>query len=147
MGALAANATTPPRHDPSTPRGEFTYGATGADEYYFGAIVCATSGLALVTNADGVATLGFHMDRKTITAATQPVKVCVLGVWWVAATDFADADSLMLGMAPTAGSDNPADLINTSAATPQTLGLCIHIDVTATSGWIDLSQRTQPSIL
>jgi hypothetical protein len=124
---------------------EFTYGATGADEYFVGSVTCAVSGLAILTNADAAFTLGFCMQRTTITGAAQPVKVHVGGVWWVAAADFADADTLMTLMAPTAASDNPADLINQAAGTPMALGLCIHIDVTATSGWIDLGQRGTPA--
>lgn len=141
MAALAANAATPPRRNPGSAKFEPSFKATGADEYYVGAIVCATSGKALVTNADGTATLGFTMQRKTVAAADEPIKVHVTGIWWVAAVDFADADSLMIGMSPLASSDNPADIVNTSAATPGQLGLVIHIDVTATSGWLDLGQR------
>lgn len=141
MAALSANATVVPRHDPGSAKFEASFKATGADEYYVGAIVCGTSGKALVTNADGTISLGFTLQRKTVLAADEPIKVNVLGVWWVAAADFADADSLMIGMSPLASSDNPADIVNTSAATPGQLGLVIHIDVTATSGWLDLGQR------
>lgn len=141
MAALAANAAIPPRHNPGSEKFEGTYKATGADEYYVGSVTCAVSGKAILTNADAASTLGFCMQRTTITAADQPVKVHVAGIWWVSAADFADADSLFTLFAPTAASDNPADIINQAAGTPGALGMCIHIDVTGASGWLDLGQR------
>lgn len=145
MAALAANATTPPRHNPGSDWFAPYYKATGADEYYLGAVTCAVSGKAILTNADAAVTLGFCLKRQTVTAADEPVRIAVAGIWWVSAADFADADTLLTLMAPTAASDNPADIINQAAGTPAALGLCIHIDVTGASGWIDLGQRAAPA--
>lgn len=144
MAALSANATTPPRPHPETFTGEFTFKATGADEYYNGAVVCGAAGKAILTNLDAHETLGFCLNRVTISAADEPVKVHVLGVWWVAAGGIADGDNFAL-FAPTAASDNPADLINQAAGTPGALGRLIHVDVTGTSGWLDLGQRSVPA--
>ena len=138
MAALSANAVTPPRHNPGSDSFVGTYKATGADEYYNGAVVCYVSPRAILTNADGVVTLGFHMGRTTITAADEPVKVHVAGIWWVAAAGMIDGDLGTL-MAPTAASDNPADIVDQAAGTPFSLGVLIHVDVTTTSGWIHLS--------
>lgn len=151
MGALSANAATPPRLNPGSEDFAPYYKATGADVYYLGGVVCEVAGKAILTNADGVTTLGFFMGNEvpppaaptlvgaplTITAADQPVQVHVTGIWWVAAAGCADATLGDL-MAPTAGSDNPADIIAQAAATPFALGYLIHVDVTGTSGWIKL---------
>ncbi len=137
MAALSANAVTPPLHSPGTAIFRGTYKATGADEYYDGAVVCEVAGKAILTNADGVTTLGIFRGRTTAAAADDPIRVHVKGVWWIASAGCTDA---ALGglMAPTAVSDNPADVIAQSSATPFALGVLIHVDATAVSGWVDL---------
>lgn len=141
MATLSANAATPPRRDPGSSKFEGTYKATGADEYYVGSIVCHVSGKAILTNADAAYTLGICMQRTTVTAADDPVKVHIAGIWWISCAQFADADLRLLA-APAAASDNPADLIIPgTGAVPGTLGMVVHIDVTGASGWLDLQQR------
>ena len=139
MAALSANAVTPPRHLAGSAKASFFYGSTGADEYYNGAVVCYVSPRAILTNADGVVTLGFHMGRTTTTANDDPVEVHVAGIWWVASAGCIDADVGTL-MAPTAASDNPADIVDQAAGTPLSLGVLVHVDVTGTSGSIDLGR-------
>lgn len=145
MAALSANAAIPPRRDPGSTKFEAHYKATGADEYYVGSVTCAASGKAILTNADAAKTLGFCMQRTTITAADQPVKVHVAGIWWVSAVAFADATGPTAILFPLAASDNPADLTASGATNPDALGMILHIDVTGASGWIDLGQRVIPA--
>ena len=144
MAALSADASPLPRSDPRVPALSFFYKATGADEYFRGAVVCETAGKALLTNLNAAETLGFSLGRVTVAAADEPVEVAIGGVWWVEATLLADA-ALITTVHPLAASDNPADLVVTAATNPGALGLLIHVDVTTTSGWIDLGQRSIPT--
>ena len=73
----------------------------------------------------------------TATAADDPVRVHVAGIWWVAAAGCTDANLGAL-MGPLVTSDNPADIKAQSASDPFGLGQLIHVDVTAASGWINL---------
>ena len=142
MAALSANVTEPPRHIQGGMA--LLYPANAADEFYIGAIVCAsaaaTVGFVVVDNADADTTLGIGLDRVTVTASGDLVEVWVKGVWWIAAAGFTDANFYAV-FAPTAASDNPADLILTAIGTPSSLGTLIHISTTAVDGYLDLDQR------
>lgn len=141
MAALSANAVIPPRHDPGSSKFEATYKAHAADEYFVGSITGATAGRASLLLADGEVTLGFCLQRTTITAQDQPVKVHIKGIWWVTCAQIADADLRLLA-APAAASDNMADLVVPgTGAIPGTLGMVVHVDVTGASGWLDLDTR------
>ena len=142
--ALSANVNPAPYFDPAYPIGERQYGANAADEYYRGAIVCssagATVGLTVVDNADADTTLGVCTERVTIAAQDEVVSVATHGVWWFTCANFEKANLWGL-FAPAAASDDPADLDDLAGGTPSALGTLIHNDVTATSGWLDLTQR------
>jgi hypothetical protein len=137
MAALTANAVTPPRHDPGSPKFEVTFKAHAADVFYLGALCAETAGRVHVPPADGENTIGICLSPVTTTAQDDPVRVHVRGIWWFAAAGCTDANLMQL-MAPLATSDNPADILAQGAATPFALGELIHVDVTATSGWVDL---------
>ena len=138
MAALAANAVTLPRHVPGSGKFEGIYKAHAGDEFYLGAICAETAGRVHVPPLNGENTIGICMSRTTTTAQNDPVLVNVRGCWWFAAAGCADATLGDL-MAPLAASDNPADIVAQAVATPFALGNLIHVDVTGTSGTIDLA--------
>ena len=141
MAALSANVVNKPKHSPGSPKFEAIFKAHAADEYYVGSVTGATAGRASLLLADGEVTLGICMQRTTITAQDQPVRVHIKGVWWVSCAQIADADLRLLA-APAAVNDNPADLVVPgTGAIPGTLGMVIHVDVTGASGWLDLDTR------
>jgi hypothetical protein len=148
MAALAANMNLPPRHVPNTPTLQGIFPANAADEYYIGAIVCssaaATTGRVVVSNADADTTLGLCLERQTVAAAGELITVHLKGVWWIACAQFATGDLWVLH-APTAASDNPADLVTLGIGTPSALGTLIHVDATGVSGYLDFDHRVVPA--
>ena len=140
MGALSADMSLPPRHISGTPQLELIYPASTADEFYIGAICCSASGLLTADAGNTDTTIGICLDRVTVTAQDDPVRVHVKGVWWIANATFDTADIWTL-FAPTAASDNPAELITLAVGTPSALGTLVHIGTTATDGYIDQEQR------
>ena len=141
MAALSANADPLPRPDAQIPFASFYYKAFGADEFYLGAVVCATAAgrKANATAANADLCMGFCMERVTAVTDT-PIRVAISGIWWVQATLLADAALLTLAHAK-ATSDNPSEIVVTAAGAPAALGLLVHVDVTTVSGWIDLDRR------
>ena len=140
--ALTANANPMPRPDPAFPVIERIYKAAAADDFYRGAVLCATAGKANSAGANDDQVIGFCTRRSIATAANDPVYIAITGVWWVAAAGMADAD-LGTTAHPLVTSDNPADIIAQGAASgdPRALGTIVHVDVTATSGWVDINNR------
>lgn len=142
--ALAANMERPPRHVLGSPMLELIYPANAADEYYIGAIVCkslgADIGKVVVDNADADASLGICLERVTVAAADEPVRVHVKGVWWIACANF-ETGNLWGLFSPAAGSDDPADINDAVGAVPATLGTLVHVGTTATDGYLDIDQR------
>ncbi len=142
--ALSANANPVPRPDPQIPYASFYFKAEGADEFYRGAVACESAGKAVVDNADADNSIGVVLDRVTATAADDPVLIAVTGIWWFAAADLVDASLWALATAlPT--SDVPADLTIYAGGDPGALGLLVHVDATAVSGWVDFSHRVVPT--
>jgi hypothetical protein len=144
MAALTGNVTPAPYYDPGFPIGERYYPVEAADEFYRGAILCFSSGLVVADNADADTGLGVCTKRVTTTAANQVVMVATHGVWWFAAVALTTA-SLWTLMSPLATSDNPADMTPSTGAVPSPIGTVVHCDVTATSGWVDQTQRVVPA--
>lgn len=146
MAALGANANPPPRPNPATPHLEFEYPATGADEFYRGAVIgeTTTAGTVNCVLADADESIGFCVQRATATAANDPIRVAITGIWWVACAQFATGD-LWHAHAPAAASDNPADINTAGAGTPGTLGILVHVDATGVSGWLNLDWKVVPA--
>lgn len=116
---------------------------TGAitDEFYRGGLAtCAVgTGLAVVTSADASEFIGVCDQRKSFTGTAGNVWLIVDGLMWFATTYAADANVANTGYAAcTAGSDNPADIIQLAAGTTGQIGTLVQPDVTGTSGWFDI---------
>ena len=122
--------------------------SVASDEFYRGAIATevgtGTATGAKVTN--GVTTdrpIGVIETRFTSvnTATEQLIDVWRRGVIWftgVAAITTANVTSLLY---PLLNSDNPADLTATAAGNCSALGELLGIEVTAVSGYVDMSQK------
>lgn len=141
MGALTADVSPAPYHDPAFPIGERYYESSAAgDVFYRGAVVCTDAGLVVADNADADTGLGVCTRGVTVTGAGEPVMVATHGVWWFAATAF-DTEDIWTLFSPAAGSDNPEDLTLSTGAVPSPIGTLVHNDVDTVSGWLDLTQR------
>lgn len=104
--------------------------------------VTVGTGKLIKANADGDDFWGVVEKPIVGTAADQLVVTWARGIFWFTGVSaFTHANNAKL-MAATAASDNPADL------TPQTTGTCgaagrlIGIEVTAVSGYLDISDRS-----
>lgn len=138
MAALADNVAV--IYAPEMPVVKRIYKTAGADEFYRGALVYATSGKAQVVPADASLSIGVNEQRLSATAADQALEVFCRGIFWFAAAQMTDAN-LGVPLGATASSDNPADLVVQTTSGPSTMGVVMHVDVTGTSGWLDINQR------
>lgn len=112
------------------------------DEIYRGALVTAAvgTGTAVVTSIDASEFVGVSTERKTFAAVAGTLKVYINGIFWWATAYAADANFGNTGYAAaTAASDNPADILQLAAGTTGQLGTLVHVDVTGTSGYFDIS--------
>ncbi len=146
MAALSANLAGFPVYDGSArniPTGGdqglvFKVGAI-TDEFYLGAIAtyAVGTGLVVVTSLDASEFAGVIAKRASFTGSAGTCQLFIDGVFWFANTNFTDAN-YGKAFAATAASDNPADLVTLGAGTTGQVGRLMHVDVTATSGWLDI---------
>ena len=143
---LTADVIPMPRPDPAYPviEREYPCEAAGAEIWYRGSVVCQSVGLLVNDNADADLTIGFCTEHLATAAANTPVKVAITGIWWVAAVALTDA-GLLTATYPLAGSDDPAEINLTTLTNPSALGLLVHVDATAVSGWIHLGIKSNPT--
>ena len=119
---------------------------TTADEYYRGAIATVAVGAGVqIKVSNGVTTdipFGIVEKRTTAASAAFPLIPCwVRGVvWFTGVAAIATASGLPL-LYPLINSDNPADLTATAAGNCAAFGRVIAIEVTAVSGYVDLTQK------
>jgi putative intracellular protease/amidase len=145
MAALSANTTV--IYDPGAPplggdQGKIWPVGAITDEFYRGALITAAvgTGTAVCTSADASEFVGVCAERKSFTGTAGVLRVYINGVFWFATTYAANANYANTGYAAaTAASDNPADIIQLAAGTTGQVGTLVHVDVTATSGWFDIS--------
>lgn len=141
MAALSANVTI--RYMPDAPplggeQGLIMPVGAISDEFYRGALLtyAVGTGTAVCTSLDASEFLGVCAERKTFSGTAGVIKVLVGGVFWFAAANITNAN-YGKAVACTAASDNPADLVVLGAGTTGQVGKIIHVDVSATSGWVD----------
>ena len=120
---------------------------TGADTFYKGACLSVDADTAVGTveldNANVDQAWGICENRLVATAAGDLVTGWVRGVFWLTGNTAGLVivnHGLTLG--ETAGSDDPADLVISGIGTCGAMGTLLHVEVTAVSGYIDLSQRS-----
>ena len=142
MATLSANTGIFPDEGGPQPRERIWKVGAITDEFYRGALLCAApgTGTAVCTTADTTEFVGVCLERKTFAGVAGTVRVYIDGVFWWATTHAADATYCNTGYAAcTAASDNPADIVALGAGTTGQIGTLVHVDVTGTSGWYDIS--------
>lgn len=119
---------------------------SGAATFYRGAIATTAVGAGLLIKiSNGVTTdIPFGLvEKQTVTtgASSHTIPCWVRGViWFTGVAAIATASGLAL-LYPALNSDNPADLTVTAASNPAAFGRIIAIEVTAVSGYVDLTQK------
>jgi hypothetical protein len=115
-----------------------------AATFFRGAICTGATGVGKIKVSNGVTTdvaFGVVTERVTTTAADQLVEVLSRGiVWFTGVAAIAHASNREL-LYPLLTSDNPADLTATAAGNCGALGRVLQIEVTAVSGYLDLSDQ------
>jgi hypothetical protein len=117
----------------------------GADVFYRGAIATTATGDGQVKVTNGVTTdnsIGIVSAQTTVASANDPVLIISRGILWftgVAAIAIASNHELLY---PLLTSDNPADLTATAAGNCGALGRILEVEVTAVSGYVDISDRS-----
>jgi hypothetical protein len=143
MAALTTNFTGW-RQVPGTGSLEIAAAASGADEFFFGAIATVAVGDGdniKVTN--GVTTdIPYGVVNQHVVAAGNEIIPCITRgvIWFTGVAAIAAASGLPLLYA-LINSDNPADLTATAAGNTSAFGRIINIEVTAVSGYVDLTQK------
>jgi hypothetical protein len=145
MAALAADSQSW-RICPGT--GEFSIeaGSAGAATYFRGAIATtAVAAATLIKISNAITTdIPFGVvEKKTVAtgAASHFIPCWVRGVlWFTGVAAIANATGLAL-LYVLSASDNPADLTATAAGNSSAFGRIIGIEVTAVSGFVDLTQK------
>lgn len=119
-------------------------GVNGAATFFRGGLACITPGTGKpqIANADADEFFGVTEKKLVATAANQLTTFVTRGVvWFTGAANLTIANVGKL-FAATAASDNPADLLVQAAGNPGAAGRLLAVDVTAVSGYIDLSDRS-----
>lgn len=117
-----------------------------SDEFYRGAIgsqLATPTGLTVANANDTNRTHGIVEKRYTsVNAATiQPVPVWVRGVVWFTGVAAIVIAANTVPIYPLLNSDNPADLTLTGAGNLGALGTVLAMEVTAVSGYVDMTQK------
>jgi len=117
----------------------------GAATFFRGAIATAAvaSNLIKVSNAITTDIPYGIVEKQTITtgASSHTIPCWVRGVIWFTGVAGIAAATGLNPIGPLASSDNPADMVAIATNNPQALGRIIAIEVTAVSGYVDLTQR------
>lgn len=144
MAALGADFTGW-RMIPGTGELSIEFSPGVAATFFKGALPTAAVGASQIKISNAVTTdipVGI-VEKKTVAtgAASHTIPCWTRGVVWftgVAAIASATGHNLLF---ITSASDNPADLTGTAAGNSQAFGRIINIEVTAVSGYVDMTQR------
>jgi hypothetical protein len=121
-------------------------GSAGAATFFRGAIATtavATGAVIKVSNAITTDIPFGVVEKKTVStgASSHFIPCWVRGViWFTGVAAIATATGLAL-LYVLSASDNPADLTATAAGNSSAFGRIIGIEVTAVSGYVDLTQK------
>jgi hypothetical protein len=131
---------------PGTGELEIEYGSAAALTFYRGGLPTTAVGAGLNIKISNAVTtdipVGIAMKHVVSTGAASHFIPCMVRgvVWFTGVAAIATANGLNLIYVLSA-SDNPADLTVTAAGNSQAFGRIIAIEVTAVSGYVDMTQR------
>lgn len=117
--------------------------SSGSLTFFRGSMISIAlgTGTAKLSPADADEFYGISLEKKVATSS-DTVKCAIRGLFLILCTSFTDANLNKLFAEAGGGTDNPADLILQTTGTAGAAGRLVAIKTSATSGWLDIGDRS-----